>query len=279
MKSKMPLNFKTLILSVLLMTCVSPLYAQWKLVWSDEFDTDGPPNPANWTFEKGFTRNHEAQWFQEQNAFCKNGYLIIEARKEKVTNPKYVADSKNWKENREYAEYTSASLITRGKQSWQYGRWEMKARIDTQAGLWPAFWTLGTEGEWPDNGEIDIMEFYRGTLLANIAWGSTEQYKPVWNSVKTPLSQFKDPEWSKKFHIWRMDWDENAIELFVDDVLLASQKVDKEMNLKNKAVAPFNQPHYMLLTLAVGGENGGDPSKSDFPARFEIDYVKVFQAE
>ncbi|TLV00834.1 glycoside hydrolase family 16 protein [Dyadobacter luticola] len=266
-----------LCLILIFFATLTTTFAQWKLVWSDEFDKDGAPDPANWSAEKGFTRNHEAQWFQEENAFCKDGYLIIEARKEQVKNPKFVSDSKNWKEHRKFAAYTSASLITRGKHSWQYGRWEMKARIDTRLGLWPAFWTLGTQGEWPDNGEIDIMEFYRGTLLANLAWGSNEQYKPVWNSVKTPITTFNDPEWSKKFHVWRMDWDEQSVKLYVDDQLLATQDNPKGLNLKNKNIEPFHQPHYMLLTLAVAGDNGGDPANTTFPARFEIDYVRVFQ--
>jgi beta-glucanase (GH16 family) len=266
-------------LFLLLILTGSAYQAQWKLVWSDEFNTDGPPNPANWSFETGFTRNHEAQWFQPENAFCKEGNLIIEARKERTKNPGFAAGSNNWKENREFAAYTSASIMTRGKQSWKYGRWEMRARIDTRAGLWPAFWTLGTEGEWPDNGEIDIMEFYRGTVLANLAWGSHERYKPIWNAVKTPVEKFNDPEWSKKFHVWRMDWDEKSIKIYVDDILFNSQDLDIAVNAKNKRIEPFRQPHYMLLTLAVGGDNGGDPSHTEFPARFEIDYVRVFQKE
>jgi beta-glucanase (GH16 family) len=249
----------------------------WKLVWADEFDDEGGFNDKNWTAEKGFVRNHEAQWYQAQNAYCKGGYLIIEAKKEKVKNPQYVAGSSNWKENREFAEYTSASIITKGKQSWQYGRFEMKARIDTRLGIWPAFWTLGVQGAWPDNGEIDIMEFYRGTLLANMAWGSREAYKPVWNSVKKPIAEFNDPQWSVKEHIWRMDWDEKSVKLYVDDMLLASQDTDPKMNLKNKDIAPFNQPHYILLGMAIAGDNGGDPTKTDFPAKFEIDYVRVYQ--
>ena len=74
--------------------------------------------------------------------------------------------SSDWKKSREYAEYTSASLITKGLHSWKYGRFEMRGRIDTRDGLWPAFWTLGTARPWPANGKIDIMEYYRGILLA-----------------------------------------------------------------------------------------------------------------
>lgn len=258
---------------------VAPASAQWKLVWADEFDSEGSPDSNIWQPEKGFVRNHEDQWFQGDNAYCKGGYLIIEAKKERVKNPNYKAGSTNWKESREYAEYTSASLITRGKKSFQYGRFEMRAKIDTRSGLWPAFWTLGEKGQWPDNGEIDIMEFYRGMLLANLAWGSNQQYKPVWNSVKKPLTEFNDPNWSSKFHVWRMDWDETSIKLYVDDKLLASQDQATAINAKNKSITPFKQPHYLLLTLALGGDNGGDLSKTDFPARFEVDYVRVYEKQ
>ncbi|KAA6440749.1 glycoside hydrolase family 16 protein [Dyadobacter flavalbus] len=264
-----------LILTMALTTSVAE--AQWKLVWSDEFEQNGPPNPEIWQPETGFVRNNEAQWFQGKNAYCKDGFLILEAKKERVKNPDYNANSKSWKQNREYAEYTSASIVTRGKKSFQYGRFEIKARIDTRSGLWPAFWTLGEKGEWPDNGEIDIMEFYRNMLLANVAWGSAERYKPVWNSVKKPVSEFNDPEWSSKFHTWRMDWDEKSIRLYVDDQLINSQDLEKALNAKNTDIRPFAQPHYLLLTLAIGGDNGGDPSVTEFPARFEVDYVRIYQ--
>ena len=251
--------------------------AQWKLVWADEFNTDGKPDPVNWKGEQGFVRNHEQQWYQDANAYCKDGKLIIEAKREKVKNPKYVANSSNWKENREYAEYTSASIITAKKQSWQYGRFEMKAKIDTRPGMWPAFWTLGNEGQWPENGEIDIMEYYRGDLLANAVWGSMQQYKGIWSTTKKPITEFNDPEWSNKFHIWRMDWDEKSIKLYVDDLLLNSIDLEKTYNAKDPKKNPFRQPHYMLLGMAIGGDNGGDPSKTDFPAKYEIDYVRVYQ--
>ena len=251
--------------------------AQEKLVWSDEFNADGKPDPKNWKAEKGFVRNHEDQWYQQDNAFCKDGMLIIEARREEVKNPNYVPDSKNWKEQRSSAHYTSASLMTQGMQSFKYGRFEMKARIDIRPGMWPAFWTLGNEGEWPANGEIDIMEYYRGTILANAVWGSMEKWKGIWSTAKKPVSEFNDPEWSNKFHVWRMDWDEKNIRLYVDDLLLNSIDLEKTYNAKEPHKNPFRQPHYILIGMAIGGDNGGDPSKSEFPARYEIDYVRVYQ--
>jgi beta-glucanase (GH16 family) len=248
--------------------------AGWTLAWADEFDTDGPPDPANWTFETGFVRNDELQWYQPQNAACRDGLLVIEARRERVRNPHFVAGSRDWKENREYAEYTSASLMTKGRQQWRYGRFEMRGRIDTRAGMWPAWWTLGADGEWPDGGEIDMMEYYRGLLLANVAWGSGTRWVPEWDSVRTPIATLGD-RWSNRFHVWRMDWDADAIRLYVDDRLLNETSLAETMN-RERRTDPFHQPHYQLLSLALGGWNGGDPSGTTFPARFEVDYVRAY---
>ncbi|MDQ3290756.1 MAG: glycoside hydrolase family 16 protein, partial [Bacteroidota bacterium] len=87
----------------------------WQLVWADEFNTPGKPNPKNWIFEKGFVRNQEAQWYQPENAWCENGYLIIEGRREQKQNPNYQPNSTDWRTNRQFASYTAASLTTQGK--------------------------------------------------------------------------------------------------------------------------------------------------------------------
>ncbi|WP_461068508.1 glycoside hydrolase family 16 protein [Spirosoma horti] len=249
----------------------------WKLVWADEFTADGPPDPKNWTFEKGFVRNNELQWYQPDNARCENGLLIIEGRREKRPNPTYQANSTNWKTNRPSIDYTASSLTTNGLHQWQYGRFDMKARIDTHPGLWPAFWTLGVAGEWPSNGEIDIMEYYRNMLLANVAWATSKRYTAKWSSVKKPINTFNDPDWPTKFHIWRMDWDEKAISLYVDDQLLNTIALTETINQDGTDTNPFRQPHYLLLNLAIGGDNGGDPAATTFPRQFVVDYVRVYQ--
>ena len=231
----------------------------------------------NWAYEIGFVRNDELQWYRPENAWCEDGMLIIEARREQIPNPDYDAESSEWRLNRPHAEYTSASLITGGLQSWRYGRFEMRGRIDTRMGMWPAFWTLGTEGEWPDGGEIDIMEYYRGTLLANVAWGSDRRWVPTWDIVRKPIAEFDDPEWPDQFHVWRMDWDEDEIRLYVDDLLMNETSLSETINVRDAGRQPFRRPHYLLLSLAVGGSNGGDPSATEFPARFEVDYVRVYQ--
>jgi beta-glucanase (GH16 family) len=249
--------------------------APWTLVWADEFNADGPPEPRNWTFEQGFVRNHEAQWYQPQNARCRNGLLVIEARRERVSNPEFVAASASWPSNQPFAAYTSSSLTTKGLHQWQYGRFEMRGRIDTRPGMWPAWWTLGTTGEWPDGGEIDMMEYYRGMLLANVGWASGRRWIPTWDSVRTPVADL-GADWSREFHVWRMDWDSSRIRLFVDDRLLNETELAATVD-PSRHTDPFHQPHYMLLNLAIGGDNGGDPSATAFPARVEVDYVRVYQ--
>jgi beta-glucanase (GH16 family) len=249
----------------------------WELVWADEFDVDGRPSPSNWTYEIGFVRNAELQWYQPENAICANGLLVITARRERVANPHRDPAAAEWAKRRSHAEYTSASLTTKGLHQWRYGRFEMRARIDTRPGLWPAFWTLGVSGDWPHGGEIDIMEYYRGTLLANAFWGSKEKWVPVSSINRFPLDRFNDPAWAARFHRWRMDWDEPRIQIFVDDTPLGRIDLDRTHNEDQAGENPLRQPHYLLLSLAVGGTQGGDPTMTAFPATFEVDYVRVFR--
>ena len=242
-----------------------------KLVWHDEFDVDGSPSTANWGYEQGFVRNEELQWYQPDNAAVANGMLTITARRETKANPNYKAGSSDWKTNRQNADYTSTSMTTSGKQSWQYGRFEMCARIPISNGMWPAWWTLGVSGEWPSNGEIDIMEFYKGKILANVACGTSTEWQAKWDSA----SKAVDATWAAKFHVWRMDWDGTQINLYVDDTLMNNAKLSDMLNADGKS--PFMQKAYMIVNLAIGGQNGGDPSGTTFPQVYQIDNLRVFQ--
>jgi len=250
---------------------------EWKLVWHDEFNKDGRPDPKSWAYETGFVRNEELQWYQPENAWCEDGRLIIEARKEQKANPAYRAGSTDWKTRRQLIDYTSASLTTKDLFAWRTGRFELKARLDTDQGLWPAIWTLGLRNQWPSCGEIDILEYYRGLLLFNVAWGTETAWVGAWDSVRKPIAEFNDPEWSTKYHIWRMDWDEQFINLYLDDQLMNSTDLNNTYNRSPDTSNPFHQPHFIILNLAVGGSAGGDPSQTTFPKRFEIDYVRVYQ--
>lgn len=248
----------------------------YSLAWADEFNQDGKPDTTYWNYERGFVRNEELQWYQSENATCKNGLLVIEARKEQKPNPRYQEGSNDWRKKRKNIEFTSSCILTRGKKTWQYGRFELKARIDISLGMWPAWWTLGVEKGWPGNGEIDIMEYYRGKLLANIACLGPNQ-KPEWFSNTFKVDSLGGNAWAKQFHVWRMDWTEEFIALYCDGQLLNQVTLGQLANKNGSNFNPFKQPHYMLINLAMGGINGGDPAQTQFPSRMEVDYVRVYQ--
>jgi len=260
-----------------LLCSAATVYAadDWKLVWSDEFNKDGPPDPANWTYEHGFVRNNELQWYQPENAVCTNGMLVIEARPEHKPNPMYEPGSSDWRKSRQFIECTSASVTTRHLHEFQYGKFEMRARIDTQLGSWPAFWTLGTTPgiRWPACGEVDIMEFYTGKVLANIGYGLDG--KMHWSSIRKPVVKLGGDAWRKEFHIWTMEWDEKKINLLLDGKLMNHLSLSSAD--KADSGNPFHRPIYFILNQAIGGASGGDPSHATFPVRYEIDWVHVYQ--
>lgn len=278
----------TICFALLPLLAQSQVQKEYQLVWSDEFDVDGEPS-KEWSYEYGFQRNEELQWYQSQNAKVKDGCLVIEARKDFLINPHYEASSNDWRKNREFIRYTSSCLTTRFSQQFLYGRFEVRAKIPVASGAWPAIWLLGNKWEWPNNGEIDIMEYYikdgQPSILANACWGSTEKWKAIWDSAVIPFTHFteKDPNWADKFHIWRMDWDKDFIRIYLDDELLNEIDLSKTQNqgYGGNTENPFVNDvvgfkHYLLLNLAIGS-NGGEPDDSQFPLRYYIDYVRVYQ--
>lgn len=257
-----------------------PQKSGYVLIWQDEFDQNGRVDSSKWSFENGFVRNQELQWYQEQNAKVESGHLVLSGKRESVLNPRFESGHEDWRRNRKQADYTSSSINTRGKFDFQYGVVEVRAKIDTALGMWPAIWTLGIKNPWPANGEIDIMEYYRvkdqATILANAAWADEGQFRAKWDEAKIPFTDFlkMDPEWPAKFHLWRMEWTEQTIKLFLDDQLL--NEINLTETLNPDGFNPFRHPHYLLLNLAIGG-NGGDPSSSIFPSEYLVDYVRVYQ--
>ena len=247
----------------------------FRLVWADEFNNTGPPDPNNWSYEDGFVRNNELQLYQKDNAVCRDGMLVIEARQERVENPRFREGDQDWRRNRIFAEYTSSCIHTRGKRSWKYGRFEMRAKIDIRPGLWPAFWTLGSARGWPGCGEIDIMEYYDGYVLANACWLGRSG-RPAWDAKKVPIAEL-GRKWADEFHVWRLDWDKLQLEIFLDNKRINKVSLDSAVNNDRQRTEPFQEPHYILLNLAIGGTRGGDPSATEFPASYLVDYVRVFQ--
>lgn len=248
--------------------------ANFNLVFSDEFNYSGEPDPNKWDYETGFIRNQEPQWYQKENANVENGYLIINTKKETKANPNYNPNSTDWRFNRANAQYTSASVVSRGKFEFKFGKAEIRCKINTAQGQWPAFWLLGVnravEG-WPKCGEIDVMEYYRGLMHANLAWEGADG-TASWSSKQHLISKFNN--WDS-FHTWTLDWDADYIRIFMDNQLLNETKIT---NIKNaiKGNNPFHEPFFMVINAALGQANETIPDNT-LPSQYIIDYVRVYE--
>jgi len=234
----------------------------WDLVWSDEFNYRGLPDPDRWRYEVGYIRNDERQYYTEgrkENARVADGNLIITSRKESY----------------EDMDYTSASLHTKETGAWTYGRFEVRAKLPSGRGMWPAIWMLGVnidEVGWPECGEIDIMEnvgFSADFVHGNV---HTKAYNHVMGTNKGTYIYFKDPD--ADFHVYAVEWFEDHIDFFVDDELYFSF----ENEGKGTDTWPFDKPHYLIINAAIGGGWGGQQGVDDdiFPQEYLIDYVRVY---
>ncbi len=236
------------------------------LVWSDEFDQPGLPDPAKWTYDTDRNRagwyNNELQYYaanRAANAQVRDGRLLITARLESLTS------AADWGGQR----YTSARLITRGLADWTRGFFEIRAKLPCGRGTWPAIWTLGTGGVWPDDGELDIMEQV----------GSDPSR--VFGTVHTAVSRgpgtggaLQVADACTAFHNYQMTWTDDAIEFAVD-----GQTYYRYANPRaGRATWPFDAPQYLLLNIAIGGVLGGVVDDSIFPVTMEIEHVRVYQA-
>lgn len=241
-----------------------------KLVWADEFNYTGLPDSSKWDYDKAHGcpsncgwGNHELQyytWNRRENARVENGHLIIEARKEQ------------W----ESAKFTSTRLVTRNKGDWKYGRVEVRAKLPSGKGIWPAIWMLPTDwkyGGWPNSGEIDIMEFVGYMPDSLFGTVHTEAYNGMRGTQKVKSIFVKDL--STSFHVYAIEWDENSISFFFDGKLYNHFKNEKT----SSASWPFDQRFHLLLNVAVGGDWGGKQGVDDsiFPQKMFIDYVRIYQ--
>ncbi len=252
-----------LLLSAAFSCCAAELPG-WKLVWHDEFDRPGRPDPAKWDCEVGMLRNNEKQSYTRnrlENARVEDGKLIIEARREKTGR----------------GEFSSASLITRGKAQWRCGRLEIRAKLPAARGTWPAIWMLpqdiATLG-WPRCGEIDVMEhvgFDLGRIHGTL---HSQAYNHTKGTQRSATTQVKDC--AEAFHTYAVEWSPERIFMQVDGKTYAS--FDKKPG-DGEAEWPFDKPFYLILNLAVGGDWGGQKGvdSSAFPQRMEVDFVRVYQ--
>ncbi len=236
----------------------------WKLVWSDEFKTDGLPDSTKWGYDIGGHGwgNNELQYYsanRTKNARVGNGMLIIEAHREPF----------------ESKEYTSARLVTREKATWNHGKIEVRAKLPNGLGTWPAIWMLANRSplKWPDDGEIDIMEhvgYDQGVVHASI---HTKSYNHIIGTQKT--NKIKVDDCSEQFHTYTLEWDQNLIRIGMD----GQYYFEASRNNGSYAEWPFDNQMYLLLNFAVGGNWGGQKGvdATIWPKQFLIDYVRVYQ--
>ncbi|MDP5275994.1 carbohydrate binding domain-containing protein [Chengkuizengella axinellae] len=253
------------------------LVEEWQLTWSDEFDGD-EIDRTKWTFEIGNGAdygnpgwgNGELEYYTDeaQNAFIEDGNLVIKAIKEE--NPREEAGKEFY--------YTSSKLTTNDLFSQAHGKIEVRALVPEGKGIWPAIWTLGQnfdEVGWPQTGEIDIMELaghtpdkISGTLHGPLSSGTgiTSDYH---------LSEGK---FSDDFHVYAVEWDEDEIEFYVDDVLYHIVNKDEVVYNFGEEEWVYDLPQYLILNLAVGGSFSGEPDEStEFPSEMKVDYVRVYE--
>jgi beta-glucanase (GH16 family) len=237
----------------------------WRLVWSDEFN--GTSIDTNhWKFETGNHNgwgNHELEYYTDsaRNAYVSNGLLHIAARRESINS---------------FA-YTSARMKSQGLFSRKYGRFEFRAKVPFGQGYWPAIWLMpehSSYGSWPACGEIDVMEnrgAYPAVVQGTIHYASTDGF----HLQSTEIFTFPQNEKATDFHTYLLEWNTNSISWSVDGRLYETQT--NWSTVKAPYPAPFNQPFYLILNLAVGGAYGGNPDVSTvFPGELQVDYIRVY---
>lgn len=239
------------------------------LVWSDEFDYNGLPDPQKWSYDtQGNSSgwgNNEKQFYTSgrlQNSEVKGGVLTINAIKEDFSGFKY----------------TSARLVTKGKGDWLYGRIEVKAKLPDGRGMWPAIWMLPTDwayGGWPASGEIDIMENVGYDPYVILATAHTEAYNHVKGTQKSGKKTVTDCY--TDFHVYALEWEATEYRAYIDDTLIFTFKNEGT----GYKVWPFDKRFHLLLNVAVGGNWGGAQGIDDtiFPRSMVIDYVRVYQTK
>lgn len=252
---------------------------KYELIWADEFDYTGKPDPSKWNYEIGQHRNHEKQYYTDslKNVRVENGNLIIEGHKTKFPNPNFVSKSDtDWKRNQEYLEYTSGSINTKDLAEWKYGKIAVKAKLPKGVGQWPAIWMLGKNIDqvgWPKSGEIDIME--QVGYEPDVVHGTvhTEAYNHTKDTQKgktVPIDQPYD-----EFHEYSIEWTPEKIDFLLDGKVYFVFTNDH----KSENEWPFDQPFYLKLNIAIGGDWGGINGIDDsaFPQKMTVDYVRVYR--
>ena len=250
-----------------------------KPIWQDEFNYSGSIDTSKWAFDTGSWGwgNNELQEYTTfwQNSRVKDGKLIIEAHRLSPAPDTFVLGV--GRDSLDRGHYTSARLVTRGTQTWNRGRFEIRAKLPQGLGTWPAIWMLGEDIAdigWPMCGEIDIMEqvgYDPDTLVATVHTHAFNHMIGNQHSSRTKLEHMAD-----SFHTYQLDWQADSIRIGVDgEYYYTYHKPDTA----TRASWPFDVPHYLLLNVAVGGNWGGfkGVDTTIWPQRMEIDWVRVYE--
>lgn len=252
---------------ILLATFTARSQSCYELVWSDEFNYTGLPDPANWRYETGGSGwgNNELQYYteaREENAYVENGYLTIRAIRENYNNN----------------QYTSARLITYPLHSWKYGKIEASIKLPYSQGIWPAFWMLGDgifEGTpWPACGEIDIMEMIGGGEGKDDVVHGTIHYADINGNHAQYGGSYQLPEGilADTFHTFSVEWTQTQIRWFIDGIQYHIA------DMTPGYLSEFQDEFFLLLNIAVGGNWPGSPNAGTvFPQEMQVDYVRVYQ--
>lgn len=249
-------------------------HAGYELVWADEFDTNGLPNAANWDYEEGYRRNDELQDYKkadETTACVKDGKLVLTA----YPNPH---DGINpWTQEPYHFEFNSASVITKNKVGFERGRIDILARIPRGQGVWPAFWLRPSTNRYPNAySEIDIMEYVWDWDDAHSRIHATFHTQEGLDGIITrPSGTMSCNSLDTKFHLYSLVWGYRNIKVLFDNKVVAS--FDRTGGSAKHW--PFDQPHFLLMNIAVGGEWGGQwgIDTDAFPLSMEIDYVRYYK--
>jgi len=249
----------------------------WKLIWSDEFNYTGLPDSAIWGYETGHVRNKEQQYYtraQKENVWVSNGMLSITGKKQLVQNQYYQPGSADWRYKNAVAHYTSASINSLHKRSIHYGRVEIRAKLPTGGGIWPAFWLMGVNREkigWPLCGEIDMMEYignHPTHLYSTVHYPDSTKQKSISNG-----SKILDSTLQHQFNTYAMEWDIHTIKMFFNDLMIHRFEIDIAGKGKDN---PFRKPFYLLINLAMGASWPGPIDDTVLPQQLLVDYVRVF---
>jgi beta-glucanase (GH16 family) len=242
--------------SKLISVTVTPTYTN--LVWSDEFDNTGAPDPAKWGYDigngSGGWGNNELQYYtsRPENAVCEGGVLKIKAIKESYSG----------------SGYTSARLLSKGKFEFKYGRVDVRAKVPAAVGTWPAAWMLGADintVNWPACGEVDILE-HRGSELNKIV---AALHYPGRSGGSADVGTTTIQNASTEFHVYRFEWTASTLQFFVDGNLFHSAS--------NTSTMPYSKNFFFLLNLAIGGSFGGTVDPAFTTAQYEVDYIRLYK--